>query len=126
MVKVGKHHRIPSRLASILISVIGFIIVFILPVLIFFLFILEAATLLWLVNYPAWSMFSVTFTAMVSISLLFLIEFSIFRRIICTIGNLSAPAAALSKNNLFCLGSCLCSLEFLYLGLQLKHWVFYL
>ena len=49
----GQHHKSPSRLDIILIYIIGFIIRFLLPMFFLFVFLLEATTGLFLVNYPS-------------------------------------------------------------------------
>ena len=123
---IGKNHRIPYGLDVILVSVVGVVIVFLLTIFVLFIFLLEAVTFLWFVNCPERSILSVTFTTMVSFYILFLVYFSIISRSIHPTGNLEAPSAALSRNNIFCLGDFRRSLDFLYFSLQYKHWVFYL
>ena len=122
----GKRPIIPSGISVILIYLVGVIIGFLLPILIFFLFLLDHATIFWIVYYPARSMIYANLTAMVSFSIWFLVEFSIIMRSIHPIGDLMSPAVDLYGNSIFCLGECFCSLEFLYLSLKCKYWVFYL
>ena len=54
------------------------------------------------------------------------VDFSILRRILHPIGNITSPYAPFSGNNIFCLDYCFCSLEFLYFILKCKYLVFYL
>ena len=122
--KGGRHHRTPSELAIVLVSVVGIIIGFILPVFIFFLFILESTTVIWIVNQPERIMLSVTLKPMVSFPIGFIGEFSILRRSLCPLGYLMVTTAALSGTKLFSLGHC--SLELLYYLLQHKYWVLHL
>ena len=64
------------------------------------MFLLEDAIVIWLVNYPTRTMLSVTFTLMVSFSIEFLEEFSILRMSLHPLGDLTAPAVALSIKNI--------------------------
>ena len=77
-------------------------------------------------NYPVRSMTSVTFTQMVSFSILFLVELSILRISLHPIGNIMDPVTALSRNNIFCLGDCCPIIKLLYFSLQCKYWVLYI
>ena len=71
-------------------------------------------------------MLPVNFTRMVSLHIRFLVDFSITTRSLHPIGNIMAPGASLYRNNIFCIGDCLRSLEFLYFSIQCKYWVLYL
>ena len=64
----GKHHRIIAGISVLLISVVRVIIGFLLSIFVFFLFLLGAATVFWLVNHPDQIMFSLTFIPMVIFS----------------------------------------------------------
>ena len=88
-----------------MIYVAGVIISFIVPIFIFFMFILEAETIFWLVNYTKRSILYLTSTAMVSFFISFLVEVSIIRRSLYPIGNLAAPITALFHSNIFFLVS---------------------
>ena len=122
--KSGKHQIIPSGISAILIYIVGIIIRFLLHIFLLFMFIIEAAEIFWLVNFPAQSILSVTFKKMVSFSIGLLVEFSILKRIIKPIGNIKAPDATLSRTKKSCHYAC--SLELLYFRLQRKYCVFYL
>ena len=66
LAKSGKHQSISDGISAVLIFVVVVIIRFILHLSVFFLFLLESATVFCLVNKPACRMFSLTFTPMVS------------------------------------------------------------
>ena len=53
-------------------------------------------------------------------------RFYILRMSLHPIGNITAPAAAISRNVIFFLYDCCHSLELLYFSLQRKHWFFYI